>query len=105
MPKPTAELPPDPLEPPASEVIQRGQWQAVPDDDPLVRYLTTRVWDRDMPARRWEVARLSAAAHIFREVDSGWAVVAKFYTAKTGKDAHRHAERARHGIKRVLQAS
>lgn len=53
----------------------------------------THRWNRSETPEAWEVARLSAAAHIYRERATGWAVVAKFHAAKTGADAHRHAER------------
>lgn len=82
-----------PLEPPTNGAIQRGIWATLPDDDPLLRYISRHFWEPATPPQVWQVARMSAAAHIYREQATGWTVVAKFYTAKTGKDADHHAQR------------
>lgn len=81
------------LEPPAGGAIQRGGWMALPDDDPLAGYLAAQYENRIGQPSVWEAARLSQAAYIYRERTSGWAVVAKFYTSKTGQDADQHARR------------
>lgn len=83
----------DPLAPPTNGAMQRGTWAALPNDDPLVQYIVAHYWDRPETPQAWQVARMSAAAHIFREAATQWAVVAKYYTVKTGKDAARYAQR------------
>lgn len=82
-----------PLEPPTNGAIQRGTWAILPGNDPLLRYIVAHHWDHADPPQTWQVARMSAAAHIYREQATGWAVVAKFYAAKTGNDADHHARR------------
>ncbi len=85
---------PGPLEPPSSlPHIQRGVWCALPPDDPVVGCLADHFWDRPEPPQGWEVARLSSAAYLYREVKTAWAVVAKFYAVKTHGSAQRHARR------------
>lgn len=89
-------MPPDnelPLEPPQNGAIQRGTWSTVAHDDPLLTYIVSHYWDHPDPPQGWQVARMSGAAHIFRETSTKWAVVAKFYAAKTGQDAARYAQR------------
>ncbi len=81
------------LEPPTNGAIQRGQWMPLPADDSLAAYLAAHLWDGPEAPAGWEAARLSSAAHIYRETSTGWAVVAKFYAAKTSGDAVRHAQR------------
>lgn len=82
-----------PLNPPTNGVIQRGRWAPVPDDDRLVNYIVAHYWDQPHPPRGWQIARMSGAAHIYRERETRWAVVAKFYAAKTGDDAPHYAQR------------
>ena len=81
------------LEPPSNGRIARGQWLPLPAADPLTAYLAVHLWEGTGSPAGWEAARLSAAAHIYREVGTGWTVVAKFYAAKTSKDAVHHAQR------------
>jgi hypothetical protein len=84
----------DLIEPPADvPEIQRGDWLALPLPDPVAEYLTDQHWDQPTPPVSWEVARLSGAAYVYRETTTGWAVVVKFYTVKTGKSAERYAAR------------
>lgn len=91
-----------PLEPPADvPEIQRGNWLALPDKEPVVGYVTEALWDRPEHPRSWEVARLSNAAYIYREVSTGWAVVAKFYAVKAGASAEKYAVRERDCIQEV----
>ncbi len=82
-----------PLDAPTGDAIQRGAWAPVPAGDPLVMHIVAHYWDRPQPPDAWDVARMSGAAHIYRERATRWAIVAKFYAAKTGKDAPRHAQR------------
>jgi tRNA A-37 threonylcarbamoyl transferase component Bud32 len=83
-----------PVTPPADvPEIQRGDWLALHSPDLIAAYLTTHHWDRPEPPAAWEVARLSSAAYVYRETDTGWAVVTKFYAVKTGDAAHRYAGR------------
>ena len=82
------------LKPPADvPVIQRGNWLDLPDDDPVVNYLISELWDAEPQPTSWQVARLSQAAYLYREQATGWTVVGKFYVVKGGDDAMRHARR------------
>ncbi len=82
-----------PIEPPPDGAeSQRNDWFAVPPSDPVVEYLAANLWDRAEQPSAWEAARLSRAAYIYREKATQWAVVAKFYAAKT-RSAEKYAER------------
>ncbi len=82
-----------PLPPPAEDIVQRGQWTPVPADDSLVAYVQHELWPGPHKPIGWQVARLSAAAYLYREIGTGWTVVAKFYVAKTGDEAVQYAQR------------
>ena len=83
-----------PLEPPAEVPdIQRGNWLTLPASDPVVRHVADTLWGRPEPPTSWATARLSQAAYIYREEVTRWALVAKFYAAKTGSSAQKHAAR------------
>ncbi len=91
-----------PLEPPADvPEIQRGNWLALSSDDPVVAYVTQALWDQPQQPLAWELARLSSAAHIYRETSTGWAVVAKFYAVKAGSSAQKYAARELDCIRQV----
>lgn len=90
-----------PIEPPTNGELQRGSWTPLPAGDPLAAYLAARYAGQLGSRQTWEAARLSHAAAIYRERVSGWAVVAKFYTVKTGDNADRHA---RHEFEVTQQA-
>ncbi len=94
-----------PLEPPAEVPdIQRGNWLALPASDPVVRHVTDTLWGRAEPPTCWATARLSQAAYVYREEASQWALVAKFYAAKTGSSARRHAARELRCLQRAKAA-
>lgn len=83
------------LEPPATFTeIQRGRYAPLPADDPVAVY-----WQGEYlkPAGEnlfeWQVARLSNAVYLYRELLSKQAVAVKFYTVKTGDRAAKHAAR------------
>ena len=81
-----------PIEPPVDvPEIQRGNWLALPARDPVVAYVAETLWDGPQPSMAWELARLSSAAHVYRERASDWAAVAKFYAVKAGSSAHKYA--------------
>lgn len=74
--------------------IQRGVWCALPDDEPVIDYLSRTLWDHPRPPVAWEVARFSNAVYLYRETTTHWSVVAKFYGTKTDhSSAMRHATR------------
>jgi thiamine kinase-like enzyme len=74
--------------------IQRGVWCALPDDEPVIDYLHSTLWDHPQPPAKWEVARFSHAVYLYREANTHWSVVAKFYGTKTdATSATRHAKR------------
>jgi len=81
------------LIPPAHFHTQTGDWFSLPNADPITDYLAANVWDQAEQPDSWQAARLSPSAYIYREQTNGWAIVAKFHTAKTGADAERHATR------------
>jgi aminoglycoside phosphotransferase (APT) family kinase protein len=78
---------------PANFHTQTGEWFSLPNSDPITDYMIANLWDLPEQPECWQVARLSPAAYIYREQTTGWAIVAKFHTAKTGADAERHAAR------------
>jgi hypothetical protein len=88
------ETPPvDLLEPRAElESLERGRWLALPSADPVVTYLQSELWDPGVSSPTWQAARLSHSVYLYRETESQWAAVAKYYTVKTGRDALRHAQ-------------
>lgn len=91
-----------PVEPPADvPEIQRGNWLALPPEDPVVEYVRVTLWDRREQPTSWEVARLSNTAYVYREASTGWAVVAKFYVVKAGASAQKYAARERDSIHQV----
>jgi len=94
-----------PMGPPADNPeIQRGNWSALPADDPVVEYLAANHWDRPERPASWVVARFSRAAYVYRETSSQWTVVAKFYAIKTGTSAQKHAEQEFEWIQRAQAA-
>ena len=79
------------INPPAeTPQLLRGEWVTPPTPDPMMEHLTAHYWD-GTGEPEWEVARLSQAAYAYREITTGWAVVAKFYVVKTSSDAGKHA--------------
>jgi aminoglycoside phosphotransferase len=93
------------LEPPADvPEILRGSWLQLPSEDPVALYLTQHHWSASSPPVGWEVARLSHTAYIYREQSTGRAVIAKFYVAKTGDSAPRHAQQELEQTRRVREA-
>lgn len=91
-----------PIEPPADvPEIQRGNWYILPNDDPVVDYLTTNLWDQAEEPGAWEMARLSQTAYIYREAITDWAIVAKFYALKSGSSPEKYAAREMEDTQRV----
>jgi len=91
-----------PVSPPADvPEIQRGNWLALPEHDPVVEYVEANLWDCPEQPVSWRVARLSQAAYVYQEASTGWAVVAKFYVVKVGDAA---AEYARRELERIQRA-
>jgi len=78
---------------PANFHTQTGECISLPNSDPITVYMIANLWDLPEKPESWQVAQLSPAAYIYREQTTGWAIVAKFHTAKTGADAGRHAAR------------
>lgn len=74
--------------------IQRGVWCTLPDEDSVIDYLNSNLWDQPQPPTKWEVARLSNAVYLYKETATRWSAVAKFYGTKTDEtSAMRHATR------------
>lgn len=72
---------------------QPGDWFRVPELDPVTAYIEETFWDYPDPPKRWEIARLSGAVYLYREVQQGWQLVVKFYSEKTGIEAPKYAAR------------
>ncbi|NIS81768.1 MAG: phosphotransferase [Anaerolineales bacterium] len=70
-----------------------GDWFTPRGTEELEAYLAAEVWGGVGSPVSWKVARLSSAAYIYREVETNWAVVAKFFGAKTGAGAGKYARR------------
>jgi thiamine kinase-like enzyme len=81
--------------------IRRGNWFPMPPDDPVVTYLTKGHLENPPESPAWEVARLSRAAYVYRERNTGCTRVAKFYAAKTGRNAEKYANREFHVTQEV----
>jgi aminoglycoside phosphotransferase (APT) family kinase protein len=84
--------------------LLRGEWISLPADDPITGYLATHHWSDPTPPVQWEVARLSQAAYAYRETTTQWAVVGKFYAAKTGAEATEYAARELERIRKAQAA-
>ena len=87
--------------PPAFFHTQIDAWFSVQNDDPIVEYMAANLWDQAKQPDSWQTARLSPSVYIYREDTTGWTIVAKFHTAKTGSDAVRHAAREFQYIKQA----
>jgi len=91
------------LTPPTNLHTQTGDWFSLPKADPIANYLAADLWDQAEQPDSWQAARLSQSAYIYREETTGWAIVAKFHTAKTGADAERHASREYQHIQQACE--
>lgn len=81
----------DPLVPPALLDAPDG-WQPAGPTDEVAQHAGAAHWPHERPPARWEVARVSASVYVYREVETGWAFVAKYYHAKTGEQAQVYAQ-------------
>lgn len=68
-------------------------WFSIPDPHPVTDYMIANLWDLPEQPVSWQAAQLSKAVYVYRELQTGWAIVVKFHTAKTDTDAERHADR------------
>ncbi|MGD9092290.1 MAG: aminoglycoside phosphotransferase family protein [Anaerolineales bacterium] len=93
----------DLVKPPANFHTKIDTWFSVQNDDQIVEYIGANLWDQAEQPGSWQMARLSSATYVYREETTGWAIVAKFHTAKTGSDAERHAAREFQYIKQVRE--
>jgi tRNA A-37 threonylcarbamoyl transferase component Bud32 len=88
------QITPELLQPPGDvPEIQRGNWFMLPEEDPVTDFISRNYWDRPAGPGPWEVARLSNAAYVYREKTSGWSIVAKYYSVKTGQEAEHYSQR------------
>lgn len=82
------------LSPPADlPEVQRGNWFSLPSEDPVCAYLEDNLWDHSSRSASWQVARMSHAAYLYRECETNWAAVGKFYGVKKGTSAEKYAQR------------
>jgi len=92
------------LAPPVSHTgIPKSDWFSLPDSDPITDYMVVNLWDLQEQPESWQAIRLSTAVYIYREQTTGWSIVAKFHTAKTGVDGERHAAREYHCIQQACE--
>ncbi len=83
-----------PLSPPADvPEIQRGNWYPLPVDEPVVAYISSELWEYPVESLAWEVARLSKAVYVYKEINTRWKVAVKFFSVKTGDTAEKYANR------------
>jgi len=64
-------------------------WFSIPSTDPLTEHIAAILWDQKITPKNWQAARLSRAGYIYREKETDWKIITKFYAPKTGKDALR----------------
>lgn len=82
------------LSPPADvPEIQRGNWYPLPSEDPVVGFISAHLWQNTLATPKWEVARLSKTAYVYKETATGWKVVVKYYSVKTRQNAEKFAQR------------
>lgn len=94
-----------PLLPPAPPGPEHlFDWWPAPVDDPVAARLGGLLGDGHVAVARWECARLSKAAYVYRERATGRRYLAKFYAVKTPAAAERYAEREFECNQRALTA-
>lgn len=80
------------LEPPVDKgQAQRGNWQPVAENDPVASYISQNLREGQIDPRGWEIAGLSHAVYLYREISGKQTIAAKFYAAKTGDSAMKYA--------------
>lgn len=73
--------------------LRSGGWLRLDAGDELTEHIFQVYWaGGDQPAG-WEVARLSGAVYLYREVRSHWTLVAKYYNVKSKHSAQAYAQR------------
>jgi aminoglycoside phosphotransferase (APT) family kinase protein len=83
----------DSVLPPEKDLRQAADWTPLPAEHPTAVYIGSELWDQPQGPQSWQIARLSTAAYVYREIPSGWSVVAKFYAVKTADQAEHYAAR------------
>jgi len=86
------DLPKTLLKPPTATDEKKRDWFSIPVLDQVTEHISAILWNQAIPPENWQAARLSAAAYIYREKTTGWKIIAKFYTSKTGNDVVRHSK-------------
>ncbi|HET90599.1 MAG TPA: aminoglycoside phosphotransferase family protein [Chloroflexi bacterium] len=93
----------EPLQPPAELAVDWScDWIPLSLSDPVVEHITQNYWSQ--PVGAWEAVRFSKAVYLYREMGSGYAVIAKFYQPKTGASAQKHAHQEMRYIEQVRAA-
>jgi thiamine kinase-like enzyme len=72
----------------------------LPRPDAVADVIEATIWPHPGKPEGWQVARLSGAVYLYREVASLWTVVAKFYAVKS-RPAERYARREKEWIEQV----
>lgn len=79
--------------PEALSTLRSGEWLPLDASDEVAEHISQFYWQGPAPPAKWEVARLSGAVYLYREVEARWSVVAKYYQVKKGAEALAYAER------------
>lgn len=81
--------------------LKSSEWIACPLPDPAVDLIVEHLWPGPQVPASWQVARFSSAVYAYREVNTQWTVIAKFYSAKTGSHAQEYALREQAAIEQA----
>ena len=96
------EKPPVALQPPEDRpALKSSEWIERPLPDPVVDLIVQHLWPRPQKPQAWQVARFSTAVYAYREVNTTWTIIAKFYSVKTGSDAQKYALREQAAIEKA----
>lgn len=84
------------LAPPSRSDQSISDWFTPIGTEALEKFVGLEILKIGDVNREWQVARLSSAVYIYRETNSLKTIIAKFYSAKTGSDAEKFANREIH---------
>jgi tRNA A-37 threonylcarbamoyl transferase component Bud32 len=82
--------------------LRAGDWLRVDADNPLIGHISATYWMGADPPTGWEVARLSGAVYLYREISTRWTLVSKYYHVKSSSSALEYAQRE---LGRIEEAS
>jgi hypothetical protein len=73
--------------------LRSGEWLRLETGDELTEHIAQTYWQEQSLPAGWEVARLSGAVYLYREISSRWTLVTKYYQAKSRHSAQAYAQR------------